>query len=143
MPQENGWATGPEHTANDGRVCPYCGSENTDSGSLDTQAGQVVESGCTCLDCNRSWSNLYNIAGWYDDVDETLHEDLEQYQKAEKCEEAEATAEALKKKIGTLREALEKTLGAITGRMGPTAIAAIKTILMESHAALEAAKGEA
>lgn len=46
----------------------------------------------------------------------------------------------LREQSRTLREALEKTLGAITGRMGPTAIAAIKTILMESHAALEATK---
>lgn len=74
MPQENGWGTGPEHCDEDGRLCPYCGSENTDSGSLDTQAGQVVESGCECLDCGRLWSNLYNIAGWYDAA-EDLHED--------------------------------------------------------------------
>ncbi len=74
MPQENGWATGPEHCDEDGRVCPYCGSENTDSGSLDTQAGQVVESDCQCLDCGKTWGNLYNIAGWYDDKDD-LHED--------------------------------------------------------------------
>ena len=74
MPQENGWATGPEHCDNDGRVCPYCGSENTDSGSLETQAGQVVESDCECLDCGKLWGNLYNIAGWYDETEE-LHED--------------------------------------------------------------------
>jgi len=76
MPQENGWATGPEHCDNDGRVCPYCGSENTDSGSLDTQAGQVVESGCECLDCGKTFGNLYNIAGWYDESGE-LHEDTQ------------------------------------------------------------------
>ena len=74
MPQENGWATGPEYCDNDGLTCPYCGSETTDSGSLDTQAGQVVESDCECLDCGRTWGNLYNIAGWYDNTDE-LHED--------------------------------------------------------------------
>ena len=75
MPQENGWATGPEYCDQDGRVCPYCGSENTDSGILDTQAGQVVESDCECLDCGKTFGNLYNIAGWYD-ADENLHEDL-------------------------------------------------------------------
>jgi len=90
MPQENGWATGPEHCDNDGRTCPYCGSENTDSGSLDTQAGQVVESGCECLDCGKTWDNLYNIAGWYhtdEDGDDTLHEDLRRMEEAEKLRE--------------------------------------------------------
>lgn len=82
MPQENGWATGPEHCDNDGRTCPYCGSENTDSGSLDTQAGQVVESGCECLDCGKTFGNLYNIAGWYDESEE-LHEDLRDFNNRE------------------------------------------------------------
>ena len=82
MPQENGWATGPEHTDNDGRTCPYCGSEDTDSGSLDTQAGQVVESGCECLDCGKTFGNLYNIAGWYDESEE-LHEDLRNFNSRE------------------------------------------------------------
>lgn len=74
MAQENGFATGAEHCDNDGRTCPYCGSENTDSGSLDTQPGQAVESGCECLDCGKTWGNLYNVVGWYDE-DENLHED--------------------------------------------------------------------
>lgn len=82
MPQENGWATGPEYCDQDGRVCPYCGSENTDSGSLDTQAGQVVESDCECLDCGKTFGNLYNIAGWYD-ADENLHEDLRDFNNRE------------------------------------------------------------
>ena len=82
MPQENGWATGPEHCDNDGRTCPYCGSENTDSGSLDTQAGQVVESDCECLDCGKTFGNLYNIAGWYDESEE-LHEDLRDFNNRE------------------------------------------------------------
>lgn len=90
MPQKNGWATGPEHTADDGRTCPYCKSENTDTGSDETQPGQIVEGGCTCNDCGRTWSNLYNIAGWYDDGDdETLHEDLEQHDKAERANRLE------------------------------------------------------
>lgn len=101
MPQENGWATGPEHCDNDGRTCPYCGSENTDSGTFDTQAGQVVESGCECLDCGKTWDNLYNIAGWYhtdEDGDDTLHEDLRRMEEAEK----------LREQVRILREALER-----------------------------------
>lgn len=98
MPQENGWATGPEHTANDGRTCPYCGSENTDTGATDMQPGQVVESSCRCLDCNRLYRNLYNIIGWYDDEEE-LHEDLEQHNKAEKCDFYRDTLIGLRKNI--------------------------------------------
>ena len=87
MPQENGWATGTEHCTNNGRTCPYCGSENTNTGSTEMQPGQVVEGGCTCLDCERSWSNLYNIAGWYSgEFEDELHEDLEQHDKAEKAD---------------------------------------------------------
>ena len=93
MPQENGWATGPEHCDNDGRTCPYCGSENTDSGSLDTQAGQVVESGCECLDCGKTFGNLYNIAGWYDESEE-LHEDLRDFNNREHVRKIHALAKA-------------------------------------------------
>lgn len=96
MPQENGWATGPEHCDEDGRVCPYCGSDNTESGSLDTQAGQVVESGCECFDCEMLWSNLYNIQGWYDAAKD-LHEDTRDIDTREHTK--------------TLREALREIAG--------------------------------
>ena len=105
MPQENGWATGPEHCDEDGRLCPYCGSEDTDSGSLDTQAGQVVESGCECLDCGKTWDQLYNIAGWYhtdEDGNDTLHEDLRDFNSREH--------------VRILREALAAVLPYATSR---------------------------
>ena len=101
MPQENGWATGPEHCDSDGRTCPYCGSENTDSGSLDTQSGQVVESGCECLDCGKTWDHLYNIAGWYstdEDGNDTPHEDLRHMEDGDR----------LREQVRILREALER-----------------------------------
>lgn len=84
-------ASGAEHCDEDGRVCPYCGSENTDSGSCESKAGQQVEGGCTCLDCGKTWSNLYNIAGWYDE-DEELHEDT---RKIDQIEEMETTIKTL------------------------------------------------
>ena len=98
MPQENGWATGREHCDNDGRTCPYCGSENTDTGGDETQPGQIVECGRECLDCKRTWSNLYNIAGWYDD-DEELHED-------ERNAENREAVPRLQEQVKLLREAL-------------------------------------
>jgi len=118
MPQENGWATGPEHCDNDGRTCPYCGSENTDSGSLDTQAGQVVESGCECLDCGKTFGNLYNIAGWYDESEE-LHEDLRDFNNREH--------------VRILREALAATTQAFTGEE-------VERAQAQALAALEATK---
>ena len=108
MHEETNIATGPEHCDKDGRVCPYCRSENTDSGSLDTQAGQVVETSCECLDCGKSWGNLYNIAGWYDETEE-LHEDTR------KIDEIEA----LKEKVRKLREGLIPLLDATAGLMFP------------------------
>lgn len=111
MPQENGWATGPEHCDNDGRTCPYCGSEDTDSGSLDTQAGQVVESGCECLDCGKTWDQLYNIAGWYhtdEDGNNTLHEDTQTADAGSKAREhVRILREALAKVVAGLQHANE------------------------------------
>ena len=107
MPQENGWATGPEHCDNDGRTCPYCGSENIDTGGDETQPGQIVECGCECLDCKRTWSNLYNIAGWYDDTDE-LHEDTRSVENRE-------AVPHLQKQVKLLREAAAKVLDANCG----------------------------
>lgn len=127
MPQENGWATGPEYCDNDGRVCPYCGSENTDSGSLDTQAGQVVESGCECLDCGKTFGNLYNIAGWYDESEE-LHEDLRDFNNREQ--------------VRILREALEAIDKHPTnGNSEPDSMAeALEQIHALAKAAIEATK---
>lgn len=136
MPQENGWATGPEHCDEDGRVCPYCGSENTDSGSLDTQAGQVVESDCECLDCGKLWGNLYNIAGWYDDTEE-LHEDTRSVENRE-------AVPRLQEQVKLLREALEegKQLLATHPEVG-IGNSKVHFCYHKFRAALEATKGEA
>ena len=92
MPQENGWATGPEYVAEP--KCPYCGSEDFDSGSLDTQQGQVVETDCECQECGKTWDALYNVQGWYhtdEDGKHTLHEDTEQMDRLEYAENTMAT----------------------------------------------------
>jgi len=130
MPQENVWATGPEHCENGGTTCPYCGSKNTETGGSEgNYPGQLIDGG-HCLDCGKTWGNLYNIAGWYDEEDK-LHEDTEQMDEAERLKEVNAA----------LLEALESNLQAWEGEED-----SVKEehadLIEETRSALAKARGE-
>lgn len=93
MPMKNGWATGQEHCKNDGMFCPYCGSkETTFPKPLRVELGNANEDHCKCLSCQRTWGNLYRIAGWFDDSGiSDLHDDTQ----SDKIEEMETTIKNL------------------------------------------------
>lgn len=82
MPDENGWATGPEYIDNSS-LCPYCGSDDIDGGTGNSfEETIMVSSGCKCNQCGKRWSELFSLQGWYDESD-ALHEDTRQFDENE------------------------------------------------------------
>lgn len=52
-----------------GGVCPYCGSENIEGGSIDIQ-GKTAQQEVSCLECGAEWNDVYHLAGYNDLKDE-------------------------------------------------------------------------
>lgn len=48
-----------------GGVCPCCGSENIEGGSIDIQ-GRSAYQEVSCLECDASWNDVYHLAGYND-----------------------------------------------------------------------------
>ncbi len=47
--------------------CPYCGSDNLTTESGVELDGSVGTMGVTCLDCERSWTDVYKLTSIYED----------------------------------------------------------------------------
>jgi DNA-directed RNA polymerase subunit RPC12/RpoP len=43
-----------------GTVCPYCGSRTLQRGTFRYEEIDISQS-VTCLDCNKSWENVYRL----------------------------------------------------------------------------------
>ena len=55
--------TSNKYVAHGGVHCPYCGSEDIEGGSVQTD-NRVVWQPVRCLTCGRKWNDLYTIAGY-------------------------------------------------------------------------------
>lgn len=61
---------GPSHDDRDAKVkaylenssrCPHCGSANIEAGSLDTCSGGEIYQPVGCLNCKKSWQDVYTL----------------------------------------------------------------------------------
>lgn len=57
-----------EYVENGGVVCPYCGSGNLDGGFVEIDGGGASQT-VRCLDCYRSWTDLYTLTEILPDVE--------------------------------------------------------------------------
>lgn len=48
-----------------GTVCPVCGSDDLDGGSVDIDAGTATQE-VVCLECLSSWTDVYTLTGYAD-----------------------------------------------------------------------------
>jgi hypothetical protein len=43
-----------------GMICPFCGSHDIEGGSMDFEAGEIVQS-ISCHDCGERWVDVYKL----------------------------------------------------------------------------------
>jgi len=51
-----------KYVENGGRTCPFCGSTEIDSDSLDAD-GSVAIAKVECLDCHKVWEDIFTLTG--------------------------------------------------------------------------------
>lgn len=60
--------TSSEYVEAGGAICPVCESNDIEGGPVEIDIG-VAQQYCTCLNCDASWRDLYDLTG-YDDLEE-------------------------------------------------------------------------
>ena len=55
--------TNEEHVAAEGMSCPFCDSDETEGGFVETGGGQAQQE-MYCHDCEESWIERYALTGW-------------------------------------------------------------------------------
>jgi len=43
-----------------GLACPFCGSWDIEGGSMDFEAGEIIQ-GISCHECNERWTDVYKL----------------------------------------------------------------------------------
>ncbi|MGA8222325.1 MAG: hypothetical protein WB780_11780 [Candidatus Acidiferrales bacterium] len=51
---------GKKYLEQHGLVCPFCGSWDIEGGSLDFDAGEIVQR-ISCHECNERWTDVYKL----------------------------------------------------------------------------------
>jgi len=57
--------TDEEYVAKGGGVCPVCGSDQVEGGSIDVDGPSAAQS-VSCNDCNAEWKDIYQLTGYAD-----------------------------------------------------------------------------
>lgn len=54
-----------EYVAKAGNVCPACGSDDIEGGSIDVE-GKIAKQEVSCNNCDAEWSDNYMLCGYSD-----------------------------------------------------------------------------